>query len=271
MKSESKKKFSKTNPEEDESKSMRLNKFIANAGVCSRREADKLIAAEKVKVNGEVITEMGYKVASSDSVMYNGKKLSAEKFVYILLNKPKGFITTTKDPHATRTVMDLVKTATEERIYPVGRLDKETTGLLILTNDGELTQKLTHPSNNIAKIYKATLHRSLIREDQVRLVEGVELEDGKSHFDELSILPEDKKEVGIEIHSGKNRIIRRMFEHLDYHVRKLDRVTFAGLTKKDLPRGKYRMLTDKEIFTLKKSKKERSQIKKEAQNQTPPH
>jgi len=266
MKSENKKKFSKTKLAKEEAKGTRLNKFIANAGVCSRREADKLIAAQKIKVNGEIVTEMGYKVAQSDTVIYNGKKLSAEKFVYILLNKSKGFVTTTKDPHATKTVMDLVKTASEERIYPVGRLDKETTGLLVLTNDGELTQKLTHPSNNIAKIYKATLHRPLSREDQLKLVEGVELEDGESHFDELSILPDDKKEVGVEIHSGKNRIIRRMFEHLDYHVRKLDRVTFAGLTKKDLPRGKYRMLTEKEVFTLKKSRKERSQIKKESQS-----
>lgn len=269
MKSGNNKKFSKTKPVEttveggvENKNTIRLNKFIANAGVCSRREADKLITSEKIKVNGKVITEMGFQVSNSDEVIYNGKKLSAEKFVYILLNKPKGFVTTTKDPHAERTVMDLVKNATDERIYPVGRLDKETTGLLILTNDGELTQKLTHPSNNISKIYKATLHKPLTREDQIKLVEGVELEDGKSHFDELSILPEDKKEVGVELHSGKNRVIRRMFEHLDYHVRKLDRVTFAGLTKKDLPRGKYRMLTDKEVFNLKKSRKERSQIQK---------
>lgn len=262
MKSGNNKKFSKTESKEGEEKSIRLNKFIANAGVCSRREADKLIAGEKIKVNGKVVTEMGYQVSKSDAVLYNGKKLSAEKYVYILLNKPKGFVTTTKDPHAERTVMDLVKNASEERIYPVGRLDKETTGLLILTNDGELTQKLTHPSNNIAKIYKATLHKPLSKVDQLKLVEGVELEDGKSHFDELSILPEDKKEVGVEIHSGKNRIIRRMFEHFDYHVRKLDRVTFAGLTKKDLPRGKYRMLTEKEVFTLKKSRKERSKLPK---------
>ena len=259
MKSEKKKKFSHTKSEAEKSNTIRLNKFIANAGVCSRREADKLILAEKIKVNGKVVAEMGYQVSASDTVTYNGKKLSAEKFVYILLNKPKGFVTTTKDPHAEKTVMDLVKKASEERLYPVGRLDKETTGLLLITNDGEFTQKLTHPSNNIAKIYKATLHKPIAKNDQLKLVEGVELDDGKSHFDELSILTQDKKEVGVEIHSGKNRIIRRMFEHLGYHVRKLDRVTFAGLTKKDLPRGKYRFLTDKEVFNLKNSRKQRFQ------------
>lgn len=260
MKSESKKKFSKTTlvSEQKELTAIRLNKFIANAGVCSRREADKLIQSEKIKVNGKVVTEMGYQVSSTDVVVYNGKKLSAEKYVYILLNKPKGFVTTTKDPHAEKTVMDLVKNATNERIYPVGRLDKETTGLLILTNDGELTQKLTHPSNNIAKIYKVSLHKPIAKNDQLALVNGIELEDGNTHFDELSLLTQDKKELGVEIHSGKNRIIRRMFEHLGYHVRKLDRVTFAGLTKKDLPRGKWRLLTEKEIFQLKKTRKQKA-------------
>ena len=252
MKSENTK---KSNKKESKPSTKRLNKFIANAGVCSRREADKLIQGGEIKVNGKVITEMGHQVKASDTVTYKGKKLIGEKFIYVLLNKPKGFVTTTKDPHAEKTVMDLVKKSSTERIYPVGRLDKETTGLLILTNDGELTQKLTHPSNNIKKIYKVDLDAPISKNDQLKLVEGVELEDGVSFFDELSILTDNKKEVGVEIHSGKNRIIRRMFDHLGYRVKKLDRVTFAGLTKKDLPRGKWRFLSEKEVYTLKKSKK----------------
>lgn len=235
--------------------SKRLNKFISNAGVCSRREADKLIEAGEITVNGEVIKEMGFQVSREDEVIYDGKKLIGEKLVYVLLNKPKGFVTTTKDPHAEKTVMDLIKKASNERLYPVGRLDKETTGLLMFTNDGELTQKLTHPSNNVTKIYKVDLDKGLTKNHNQQLIDGIELEDGVSSFDELSVLTASKKEVGVELHSGKNRIIRRMFEHVGYRVRKLDRVTFAELTKKDLPRGKWRLLSDNEVFLLKKIKK----------------
>jgi len=256
MKWENKKKIEPTEAGKTD-KSVRLNKFIANAGVCSRREADKLITEGKIKVNNQVVTELGYKLSPTDNVFYNGKKLVSERFVYVLLNKPRGFVTTTKDPHATKTVMDLVKKASEERIYPVGRLDKETTGLLMLTNDGELTQKLTHPSNNITKVYKAEIDKPLTERDQVSLIEGVTLEDGFSKFDELSVLDETKMVLGVQIHGGKNRIIRRMFEHAGYKVKKLDRVMFASLTKKDLPRGNWRFLSDKEVFQLKKSRKER--------------
>lgn len=254
MKSDSKGKGRQPSKEEKPA-TMRLNKFIANAGVCSRREADTLIQAGEVKVNGVVVTEMGFQVGPKDEVKFKGKILKSQKFVYVLLNKPKGFVTTTKDPHATRTVMQLVEKSTPERIYPVGRLDKETTGLLLFTNDGDLTLKLTHPSSNVAKIYQVQLDKPISKADQLQLVNGIELEDGKMHMDELQILDDTKRELGVEIHSGRNRIIRRMFEHLGYNVRKLDRVTFSILTKRDLPRGKWRHLSDKEVTQLKQIKK----------------
>ena len=234
---------------------IRLNRYIANCGVCSRREADTIISDGLVKVNGKVIVEMGMKVSLDDKIEYKGKVLKREKFVYILLNKPKGFVTTTKDPHVKRTVMDLVAKATDERIYPVGRLDKETTGLLLLTNNGDLTQKLTHPSNNIKKIYKVDLHKPITKNHMQELVNGIEMEDGMSVLDDIQVLDDSKKEVGVEIHSGKNRVIRRMFEHLGYHVRKLDRVVFAGLTKVDLPRGTWRELKSSELKILNTKQK----------------
>lgn len=231
----------------------RLNRYIANAGICSRREADKLIAAGAVSVNGVVVTEMGYKVQPGDVVNYGGETLRSEPKRYFLLNKPKGFITTTDDPQERRTVMQLVENACKERIYPVGRLDRDTTGLLLFTNDGELAKKLTHPSTGIYKIYQVELDRPLTREDMRTLREGVELEDGSMHFDDIQYanMTDDKRIVGVELHSGRNRIVRRMFEHLGYNVHKLDRTVFAGLTKKDLPRGRFRELSEKEIGFLK--------------------
>ena len=231
---------------------MRLNRFIANAGVCSRREADKYISAGLVTVNGTVVTELGVKVKMNDDVRFDGKKLNAEKKVYLLLNKPKDFVTTTDDPHAERTVMDLLKDACDERIYPVGRLDKTTTGVLLFTNDGELSDRLTHPSHNIKKIYQATLDKPLTKNDMLQIAEGIELEDGRIAADAISYIDgNNKTEVGIEIHSGRNRIVRRIFEHLGYKVRKLDRVYFAGLTKKNLSRGRWRILSHKEVQFLK--------------------
>jgi len=231
---------------------MRLNRFIANSGVCSRREADKYIAAGLVTVNGEPVTEMGVKVKMSDDVRFDGRRLNAEKKVYILLNKPKDFMTTTQDPHADRTVMDLVKDACDERIYPVGRLDRNTTGVLLLTNDGELSDKLIHPSRKVKKIYQVTLNKPVAKNDVLRIADGVELEDGKIAADAVSFIdPADKTEIGLEIHSGRNRIVRRIFEHLGYKVKKLDRVYFAGLTKKNLPRGRWRVLSKKEVQFLK--------------------
>jgi 23S rRNA pseudouridine2605 synthase len=227
------------------------NRYIANTGICSRREADELIAAGAVSVNGKVITEMGYKVKPEDEVSYGGQRIKKERMVYVLLNKPKDFITTTDDPENRRTVMQLVKEACRERIYPVGRLDRETTGVLLLTNDGELTKRLTHPSYNIKKIYHVELGKSLKSTDLHRISEGIELEDGFIKADEISYVGEKKNEIGIEIHSGRNRIIRRIFESLGYTVKKLDRVYFAGLTKKDLPRGRWRMLTEMEVNMLK--------------------
>jgi 23S rRNA pseudouridine2605 synthase len=234
-----------------ESDTLRLNRFIANSGVCSRREADNLIEDGDITVNGETITELGYKVNVTDEVKYKGKTLSREKPVYLLINKPKDFITTTDDPDNRKTVMDLVKNACEERIFPVGRLDRNTTGLLLLTNDGSLADKLTHPSNEITKVYQVDLDKPLEDEDYLKLLEGFELEDGFTKLDELEALSADKSILGLAIHSGKNRIVRRMFEHLGYDVLKLDRVMFAGLTKKDLPRGYWRHLSEKEIIRLK--------------------
>lgn len=239
-------------PKEDLAGEIRLNKYIANAGVCSRREADKLIVAGEIKVNGTAITELGYKVQPTDKVVYKGRKLTPEKPVYVLLNKPKDFITTTDDPENRRTVMELVKNACEERIYPVGRLDRNTTGLLLFTNDGELARKLAHPSHNVKKIYKVELDKNITKEDFARIEEGLELEDGVAVVDGLAIVDNDKKMIGIEIHIGKNRIVRRIFEHLGYEVVKLDRVMYGPLDKLNLPRGKWRFLTDKEIAKLKR-------------------
>lgn len=232
----------------------RLNKFIANSGICSRREADKRIAEGEVKVNGEVVTSMGYKVTSKDVVTFKGKEISAEKKVYLLLNKPKGFVTTMDDPHAEKTVMSLVQNACKERIYPVGRLDKDTTGLLLFSNDGEMTKKLTHPSYEKKKIYHVFLNKEFSQEHLEQVQHGVKLEDGPIAADAISYVEVgDKTQVGIEIHSGKNRIVRRIFDHLGYRVIKLDRVFFAGLTKKNLPRGRWRFLSEQEIGYLKMS------------------
>ncbi|RXQ87776.1 pseudouridine synthase [Ancylomarina salipaludis] len=230
---------------------MRLNKFIANSGVCSRREADKLIADGQIMVNGITVTEVGTKVSMDDDVRLDGVRLMAEAKVYLLMNKPKDFVTTLDDPTGRKTVMDLIGDACEERIYPVGRLDRDTTGVLLFTNDGNLTKKLTHPSYERKKIYHVHLDRNITREELLKVVDGLELEDGFIQADEISYVdPKDKSQVGIEIHSGKNRIVRRIFEHLGYKVEKLDRVYFAGLTKKNLPRGKFRFLTQKEINIL---------------------
>ncbi len=231
--------------------SIRLNRYISNAGVASRRDADQLIAAGEITVNGKVIIEMGYQVKPDDVVKYAKKVLNREKMVYLLLNKPKDFITTTEDPDDRRTVMDLVKNACPERIYPVGRLDRNTTGLLLLTNDGGLAEKLSHPSHEIKKIYQAELDRPISIEDFETISNGIELEDGFVKPDELALVTPDAEVVGIKIHSGKNRIVRRIFEHLGYEVMKLDRTTYAGLDKKDLPRGKWRFLTEKEVIRLK--------------------
>ncbi|WP_462253060.1 pseudouridine synthase [Ekhidna sp.] len=230
---------------------IRLNRFIANAGICSRREADNLIAAGQVKVNGKVVTEMGYKVKKTDTVEYKGKKLKSETHQYVLLNKPRGFVTTTKDPHAKRTVMELVSKACDERIYPVGRLDKETTGLLLFTNDGETAKKLTHPSHKVKKIYQVELDKAITKDDFDKILGGLTLEDGPATVNEMALLGEDGKVLGVEIHIGRNRIVRRIFEHLGYNVKKLDRVMFASLTKKNLPRGKFRHLSPKEVMGIK--------------------
>lgn len=228
----------------------RLNKYLANAGIASRREADTLIKSGVVKVNGVPVTEMGFKVKAGDVVTYGDASVKSERKVYLLLNKPKDYITTVDDPQARHTVMELVAGACKERIYPVGRLDRNTTGLLLFTNDGELTKKLTHPKHDIKKVYHVTLSKGLKPDDFKSIIEGVELEDGFIKADDLAFVGEGKKEVGIEIHSGRNRVVRRLFEHLGYDVLKLDRVSFAGLTKKDLPRGKYRFLTAKEVAFL---------------------
>ncbi|MCL2727481.1 MAG: pseudouridine synthase [Bacteroidales bacterium] len=240
----------RTNPEfvKDE---MRLNKFISNSGVCSRREADEYITAGLVTVNGEVVTQMGIRIKSTDDIRFNGERLQGEEKAYILMNKPKDYVTTTDDPHAEQTVLDIIAGSCTQRVYPVGRLDKSTTGVLLLTNDGALTEQLTHPSYNRKKIYQVDLDKNLSRTDMEALVKGIELEDGMAQVDEISYVDENEKKIGVEIHSGRNRIIRRMFEHLGYTVKKLDRVYFAGLTKKNLRRGAWRFLTPKEIAMLK--------------------
>ncbi|WP_345953560.1 pseudouridine synthase [Mucilaginibacter sp. PAMB04168] len=239
--------------DKDESHLIRLNRYISNAGICSRRKADELIAAGVVSVNGEVISELGHKVdPSKDVIRYNGETLKREKMVYVLLNKPKDYITTTEDPQERRTVMHLVEKASRERIYPVGRLDRNTTGLLLMTNDGELADKLSHPRNSITKIYQVELNKSLTQGDLNKISFGLELEDGLIKPDTVSYVQGGtKREVGIQIHSGKNRIVRRIFEHLGYEVVKLDRTIYANLTKKDLPRGRWRYLDEKEIIQLK--------------------
>jgi 23S rRNA pseudouridine2605 synthase len=241
--------------EEPNNSPVRLNKFIANTGLCSRREADEYIQAGLITVNGTLIKELGVKVMPTDDVRYNGVRIVAERKVYILLNKPKDYVTSVDDPHAKRTIMELVSGACKERIYPVGRLDRMTTGVILLTNDGELTKKLTHPTSEIKKIYQVHLDKNLKEEDFKTLEAGVTLDDGFIKPDAMSFIPEKERNVvGIEIHSGKNRIVRRMFEQIGYKVIKLDRVFFAGLTKKGLSRGKWRYLAFREVGYLKMMK-----------------
>lgn len=231
---------------------IRLNKYIASTGLCSRREADNLIRAGVITVNDKVVTELGTKIKPGDIVKYNGQIIKPEKKVYILLNKPKDYVTTTKDPHCKKHVLQLIKGACKERVFPVGRLDRNTTGVLLLTNDGELAKRLTHPKYNKLKIYHVTLDKNLKPEHKKQIEEGITLEDGFIKVDAIEYTnPDDKKQVGVEIHSGRNHIIRRIFAHFNYKVIKLDRVYFAGLTKKGLPRGKWRFLTEKEIAMLK--------------------
>lgn len=233
------------------SEKIRLNRYISNSGVCSRREADELIKMGLVTVNGTVVTEMGHKVDRKDVIKYDGKTLRAEKPVYILMNKPKGFLTTTKDPQDRNTVMQIIAESVKERVYPVGRLDRNTTGLLLLTNDGELTDKLSHPSYNVKKIYKVDLDKPLTKADFEKIKKGVHLEEGKALVDDLAIVSDDAKTIGIELHIGWNRVIRRIFESLGYEVVKLDRSVYAGLDKKDLSRGHWRHLTREEVVRLK--------------------
>lgn len=239
-------------PLPDPNEQIRLNKFMANAGICSRREADEFIQQGLVKVNGQVVTELGTKISHSDTVEYDEKIIALENKCYILLNKPKDCVTTSDDPQGRLTVMDLVKGACTERIYPVGRLDRNTTGVLLLTNDGDLASKLTHPQYVKKKIYHVWTDKDISEEDMQRIADGIELEDGPIHADAISYATEnDRNQAGIEIHSGRNRIVRRIFESLGYHVTKLDRVYFAGLTKKNLPRGRWRYLTQEEVNFLK--------------------
>ncbi len=231
---------------------MRLNRFLSVAGICSRREADKLIQAGLVAINGKVVTELGTKVKKSDEVRYNGELIQAEAKRYLLLNKPKGFITTMDDPRARKTVMDLIGGACQERIYPVGRLDRATTGVLLFTNDGEMAKKLTHPSHGARKIYSVQLDKNLKKSDLDKIAAGLELEDGIITPDAIAYIDDkSKSHIGIELHSGKNRIVRRIFEYLGYDVQKLDRTSFAGLTKKGMNRGHYRFLTADEVNFLK--------------------
>ena len=242
-----------SNKEDVETDQMPLNKYVAHCGVCSRREAVELIRKGKITVNGNVVLEPATKIGKNDKVEHDKKRIQPQvDFVYFLLNKPKDYITTTSDPEGRKTVLDLFQGLEDKRIYPVGRLDRNTTGLLLLTNDGELAQKLAHPKHKIRKIYQVKLDKPLHKKDFERIVEGVVLEDGKADIDELAYTnPDDKSEVGIELHIGRNRIVRRIFEHLGYQVKHLDRVVYAGLTKKNLPRGKWRPLLPKEIIFLK--------------------
>lgn len=246
----------KTTPvKSDESSGIRLNKYIANSGICSRREADTYIEHGSVEVNGKLVTEMGYKVQQDDVVKFDGSSISPEQKRYVLLNKPKNYITTMEDDRGRKTVMDLVSNASKERIYPVGRLDRNTTGLLLFTNDGDLAKKLTHPKHNVRKLYQASLDRKLEMKDLEKLRGDVIIENRKVFIDAVSYVEgESKSEVGIEIHSGRNRIVRKIFEHIGYKVVKLDRVIFAELTKKNLPRGRWRELTNLEVTNLQMMK-----------------
>lgn len=239
--------------EEPISEETRLNKYISNAGVCSRRQADEYIKAGYVTVNDDIVLEMGYKVKPKDVVKFKNKKVQGERKVYVLMNKPKGYLTTVSDDRERKTVMELVDTIKDVRLYPVGRLDRNSMGVLILTNDGELAQKLSHPSGEVTKVYQVELDKALDQKDLLKIREGVILEDGKANVDQVEYtMPRgDDRHVGIELHSGKNRIVRRIFESLGYEVERLDRVLYAGLTKKNLPRGKWRFMTEKEIIFLK--------------------
>ena len=235
---------------------IRLNKYISNSGICSRREADQHIKDGKVQVNDAIVREMGYKVRPTDVVKFKGNVIAGEEKTYILINKPKDYLSTTNDPHNRKTVLSLINNATQNRVYPVGRLDRNTTGLLLLTNDGDLTSLLTHPKYNIKKIYDVELNKNLDKEDMQKISGGIKLEDGLITVDAINyVTPNKKNRVGVELHSGRNRIVRRIFEHLGYKVQKLDRVYFAGLTKKNLKRGHWRYLTRKEINFLKMGKK----------------
>jgi len=240
----------KPNAEKD---GIRLNKYIANAGICSRREADELIRAGVIKVNGVVVTELGTKVMPEDKVQYEDQTISNEKKRYLLLNKQKGYVTTTKDPHAKNTVMELIEGACRERIYPVGRLDRNTTGLLLFTNDGELAKKLMHPSSRIRKLYHVVLDQPVSKGDILKIADGIVLDDERIQIDGIAYVEDakDRREVGLELHSGQNRVVRRIFESLGYKVTKLDRVAYAGLTKKGISRGKWRFLTEQEVIRLK--------------------
>ena len=235
------------------SEQMPLNKYVAHAGVCARRDAAQLVKDGHVKVNGELITEPGFKVTAKDYLRVKDKKVSLVKdLVYILINKPKNYITTTDDPQGRKTVLDLIKKATNERVFPVGRLDRNTSGVLLLTNDGDLSQQLTHPSNQVKKIYSVVLDKPLTKDHFEQILKGITLDDGPAHVDVLAYTdPKDKTMVGVELHGGRNRIVRRIFEHFGYDVKTLDRVVFAGLTKKNLQRGHWRHLTDKELRELK--------------------
>ena len=235
------------------SEQMPLNKYVAHAGVCARRDAAQLVKDGHVKVNGELITEPGFKVTAKDEVRVKDKKVSLVKdLVYILVNKPKNYITTTEDPQGRKTVLDLIKKATNERVFPIGRLDRNTSGVLLLTNDGDLSQQLTHPSNQVKKIYSVVLDKPLTKDHFEQILKGITLDDGPAHVDVMAYTdPKDKTMVGVELHGGRNRIVRRIFEHFGYDVKTLDRVVFAGLTKKNLQRGHWRHLTDKELRELK--------------------
>jgi len=259
QKKQVKKSGSKNTPTDTEAR-IRLNKFLANSGLCSRREADEWIQAGTIKVNGKAITELGTKILPTDQVYYGNQQVKLEKIRYILLNKPKGYMTTVDDPQKRNTVMHLIEGACSERIYPVGRLDRNTTGLLLFTNDGFITKKLTHPRYGIKKIYHVFLDQPLTKKDLLEIREGIELEDGFIKVDRIEYAGEgkDKREIGLELHSGKNRVVRRIFEKIGYKVEKLDRVYFAGLTKKNLPRGKWRFLNEAEITMLKMIHAERS-------------
>jgi 23S rRNA pseudouridine2605 synthase len=230
---------------------VRLNKYIANSGICSRREADTFISTGLISINGKINTELGVKVMPGDEVKFNGEKINPERKVYLLLNKPKDYVTTLDDPEGRRTVMELIKDACNERVYPVGRLDRNTTGLLLFTNDGDLTKKLTHPSHNKKKIYHVELDKPISPEDLMKIKEGIELEDGFIAADNINYVNNIPNEIGIELHSGRNRIVRRLMEHFGYYVKRLDRVYFAGLTKLNLPRGRWRFLTETEIIRMK--------------------